>query len=410
MSKSDILFLAHRIPYPPDKGDKIRSWNLLRHLTERYNVHLGCFVDDPEDMVHKEFLESITKSCSLLPLSPKIARLKSLKGLLTGEALSLTYYQSPVMKKYISKVRRKYPCVAQIAFSSSMAPYLVEQSAATKIATLIDFCDSDAEKWRAYGQASSSLMGAVYRREGRVLAKVESQLANQADIAFAITPQEAKIFNDRDDLKNTVDYWENGVDTVYFDPDADFNGEIDVNSEIGANDIVFVGAMDYQANIDAVQWFVETVWPDILKRREQCRFAIVGSNPAATIKAMDGHNNIKVTGRVADVRPWLKSASMVVAPLRVARGIQNKVLEAMAMAKPVVATSGAAQGVNVEDEKNILIADDAKSMGNEIIAVLDGSKNGTVIGENARQLVVDHYGWAPKLKRFENRLETLIGK
>ncbi len=392
--KPEILFLAHRIPYPPDKGDKIRSWRLLKHLTQTYAVHLACFVDDARDFAHGDFLRGVCASTTLIALNPQVGKAKSLSGYLTGEPLSMTYYRSKAMQKAVDGLRAR-PLVAEVVFSSTMAQYIEKPLPGRK--RIIDFCDADSEKWRQYAQDTAPPLRWIYEREGRLLARAETRIANWTDASFAITPAEAALFNHRRALKKDVAWWSNGVDTDYFDPVLAYG-------ELPAADVVFVGAMDYRANVEAATYFAEAVWPLVLKSAPDARFAIVGANPVRQIRVLDGKNRISVTGRVDDVRPWLGQAKTVVAPLRVARGIQNKVLEAMAMAKPVVATSAAATGLCVHAGEDIMIADKADAMAQEILALLDDGDRRRQLGAAARRMVCEHYLWDDQLKHFDQAL------
>ena len=332
----EILFLTHRIPYPPDKGDKIRSWRILKLLCERYRVHLACFADDPRDIIHKEFLESLCESVTIISIKPHLARLKSLKNLFTGAPLSFGYFQNAKMTTAVKALRSK-PLTAEIAFSSSMSPYIKKPTEGRK--RIIDFCDTDAEKWRDYGQATQGPMKLIYAREAKSLARAESEIANWADASFAISAEEADIFNRRTSLNRKVQWFSNGVDARYFDPLA-----LNISNAPHHN-CVFTGAMDYRANVEGVLHFIKFVWPKVRKAKPDASFAIVGANPAPAIKALDGTEGVTVTGRVEDIRPWLAGANIVVAPLRVARGVQNKVLEAMAMAKQTAGRQSAVTDV-----------------------------------------------------------------
>lgn len=396
--KSEVLFLAHRIPFPPDKGDKIRSWRLFRHLAERYDVHLACFVDDARDMAHTEFLRGMCKSAAFVRLYPKAATLKSGLGLLSGKALSVAYYDHPAMRRAVEAMRAR-PLAAEIVFSSTMAQY-VEDPIACR-ARLVDFCDADSEKWGEYAQDAGQPMNAVYGREARFLTAAENEIANWADVSFAITPAEAILFNRRPAIRKDVRWFSNGVDTDYFDPDASCE-------PVEGADVAFTGAMDYRANVEAVLSFAETVWPRIREAAPQARFAVVGARPVKKILALDGKNGVIVTGRVDDVRPWLKSARAVVAPLQVARGLQNKVLEAMAMGKPVVATRAAATGILCTPGENMLIADDPDAMAAAVVSLVNDPAQAARLGGAARALCLEAYQWSKQLQRFDAALTDAI--
>ncbi len=397
--KPEILFLAHRIPYPPDKGDKIRSWRLLQHLTQQFSVHLACFVDDPQDFAHTEFLSSICETAVFIPLNPIRSKIASLTGLLTEKALSVRYFDHDAMARAVQKVRQR-PLVAEIVFSSTMAQYIAKPVEGR--ARIVDFCDADSEKWKQYSNDAIPALAWVYRREADTLARTENRIANWADASFAITPDEASIFNHRSEIRKNVGWWSNGVDTNYFDP------ALKSENETVAADLVFTGAMDYRANIDAVLCFYREVWPHLRKALPKVTFAIVGSNPAKQVMALDGKDGITVTGRVDDIRPWIKNAKVSVAPMRVARGVQNKVLEAMAMATPVVATREAAVGIVAEVQSALKVIDRPSDMASVIASLITDETARKRVGILGREAVATHYDWDNQLKRFDDLAMPII--
>lgn len=400
MSQKEVLFLAHRIPYPPDKGDKIRSWRLLSHLCDHYDVHLAAFVDDPADFRHEEKLKKYCRSVSLVRLAPSLAKIRSGAGFFKNEALSLSYYSDPKMREVVRELR-KHPLAAEIVFSSTMAQYI--ETPVPGRPRIIDFCDADSEKFSEYAETTAGPMQWVYKREGIKLAQAENAIANWADASFAITPAEAERFNHRNEITTKVDWWSNGVDTDGFDPDKDSL------LPARAAEIVFTGAMDYRANVQAAVGFVENTWPHVRAARPQTTFAIVGANPVAQLRALDGRDGIVVTGRVPEIQPWLRHAKLAIAPLQIGRGVQNKVLEAMAMAKSVVATPAAAIGLVVSPDKDIIIADHPDAFAKAILDLLESEQDRLKIGAAARKRVVTDYQWSAQLKRFQTVLDSLAG-
>ncbi len=399
-SRPEILFLVHRIPYPPDKGDKIRSWRLLKHLTARFDVHLACFIDDPADLAHTDDLRRLCRSAAFIPLRPRAARLKSARGLFSGKPLSMAYYYNEKMQRAVRAVRAR-PLAAEIAFSSTMAQYL--EPAVEGRPSIVDFCDADSEKWRAYGQTASGPMAWIYAREAARLKAAETAIANRFDASFAVTPQEAALFNGRPEMRVHVDWWANGVDTDYFSPMAPLR-------EPAKNvDVAFTGAMDYRANVEAAHDFLDKVWPRIRAAAPHAQFAIVGARPVKSLRARHGKNGVIVTGRVDDIRPWLQGAKIAVAPLRVARGMQNKVLEAMAMAKPVVATTAAATGIEARLGEELLVADAPDATARLILSLLNDDRARARMGLAARAAMLERYAWDRQLARFDAALSAMIG-
>lgn len=396
-AKPEILFLAHRIPYPPNKGDKIRSWRLFRHLAERFHVHLGCFVDELDDWRYEETVRAFCKSARFSALELKKARLRSIRGLLSGAPLTEPYYHDNAMAAWVRGVRQR-KLAAEVAFSSSMAQYL--EPAAPARPRIVDLCDADSVKWRQYAERRAGPMAWVYAREARRLGELEQRIIGDMDASFAISAAEAAALNSKSDK---LHWFGNGVDADYFDP----SNYVDCAPKA---DLVFVGAMDYWANIDAVTWFVHDVWPQIRDRNPELRFAIVGARPANDVLALEREEGVEVTGRVDDVRPWLAQARMVVAPMRIARGVQNKVLEAMAMGKAVIATADAAEGLDVDADRDLIIANDADDFARAVLDLADGAQKAAAIGAAARRRILDDYTWLKQLARFDAVLGQVLAR
>ncbi|MBI1393912.1 MAG: TIGR03087 family PEP-CTERM/XrtA system glycosyltransferase [Alphaproteobacteria bacterium] len=391
--RREALFLAHRMPYPPDKGDKIRSWRLLQRLARHFDVHVAAFVDDPDDFRHRAVLEGVAASVTLARLDRRFATARSAGGFITGEALSLGYYRDRDMRSRVAALRAR-PLAVEVAFSSTMAQYLGLPHGTASAPRVVDLCDADSEKWRSYARRKSFPMSSVYEREGRLLACAERDIINAADAAFAVSPAEAAVLQSIDAVARVVDWVGNGVDTDYFTPGG-------ARPADAGGDVVFTGAMDYWANVDAVSWFAREAWPLVRARRPDATFAIVGARPTLAVEALAAVPGVIVTGRVDDVRPYLLRAKAAVAPLRVARGVQNKVLEAMAAGVPVVATTDAAEGLDAEAGRHYLSADEPKDFADAVVGLLGDGGASRKIADAARELVVCSFGWDARLDRFD---------
>ncbi|MEZ0245212.1 MAG: TIGR03087 family PEP-CTERM/XrtA system glycosyltransferase [Methylophilaceae bacterium] len=392
----ELLLLVHRIPYPPNKGDKIRSYHLLRHLSRNFQVHLGTFVDAPEDWAYAQTLdEQLTGAIKLLPLNPRWARLRSAYGLLSGEPLSLPYYRSSAMQGWVDMLMADRPIRHAVVYSSAMAQYL---TAYPELHRVIDFVDVDSDKWGQYAERKPWPINWVYRREARTLLAYERRIAGSFDASTFVSPAEAELFLQlAPECADRVSYYSNGVDLDYFSPARSY----DTPYPTGERVLVFTGAMDYWANVDAVAWFAREVFPAIRAQFSDVRFYIVGSRPTAEVQALAG-NAIVVTGSVPDIRPYLAHAQIAVAPLRIARGIQNKVLEAMAMAKPVVVSPQALEGIEATPGIEVLLAPDAAAFIAHIAAQL--SQPDETLGPAAHQRVEQSYSWDGSLQRVDQLL------
>lgn len=401
-----LLFLAHRIPYPPDKGDKIRSWNILRHLAENYEIHLGTFIDAPEDREHVGVLEELCASCHFVDLDPTKAKLKSLKGLLTGEALSFPYYESKSLGRWVDKTSKAVNPVLNFGFSGQVAPFLMRPSAA-KAPTVIDFVDVDSDKWAQYATGKSFPMSWVYAREAEKLAVAESEIAHAVAASIFVSEAEADLFRRRSRLgKDRVIGIRNGVDLEWFDPSASLPNPY-LSDHGDAPILVFAGAMDYWANVDAVKWFADDVLPRILATRGDAQFVICGSKPTAEVQALGERSHITVTGRVEDIRPYVASATISIASLRIARGIQNKVLEAMALARPVVCTPQALEGIDAVPGADLALADTADAFADAVLDLIATPARAHVMGEQARERMVEAYGWPAQMAALDRILDRL---
>lgn len=385
--RKKILLLTHRFPYPPDKGDKIRSWHLLKFLSERYDVVLGTFMDDLADRV---YLRNVTDLCIdhlIRPISFSDRLMRSAKGLLTGEALSHSLYDDPYMKYFLQDQRAKN-ISAEVHFSGAMS--LFSEGAIAPVIT--DLVDADSLKWQAYADVAGICKRYIYRREMERVLAAELAAIDRSRVTFLVSPQEARTLDGR--TSGQVDYYQNGVDLAYWSRDREYK------RQTISGDIVFTGAMDYRPNADAVIWFATRIWPRIIERCPHLKFVIVGRNPTPAVNKLCDTQGIEVTGRVDDVRPYLAAAKISVAPLMIARGIQNKVLEAMAMSLPVVASAGALTGIGAEPGYHVLQADEDQSWTEQILGLLDNTENRIKIGQQARNFVEKNCRWEAVFSRL----------
>ena len=395
-AKPDLLLLVHRIPYPPNKGDKIRSYHLLKHLTTKYKVHLATFVDDPDDWQHVPAVEALCASSHFVKLDPLQGKIRSAKALATGKSLSLEYYRDADMKRWVARTMRERGIARVMMFSSVMAQYADDFPAARRV---IDFCDVDSDKWRQYAEKKRWPMSWVYRHEARSLLGYERKVAAQFDASLFVSEPEAQLFRTlAPESRSKIGHFSNGVDTEYFSPARAYDNPF----AEGEQALVFTGAMDYWPNIDAVKWFAEQVLPRVRAAVPGARFYIVGSRPAPEVLAM-ASEAIVVTGTVPDVRPYLAHCVAAVASLRIARGIQNKVLEAMAMARPVVASPHAFEGINAVSGRELIVADAPADYADALVNLLETPH--PTMGQAARASVERHYSWPAHLSQIETRFE-----
>ena len=387
-----LLYLCHRIPYPPDKGDKIRSFHQVEYLGRHHEVDLFSLVDDPADWAHRAPLSKLVRSVTLERLRPRTARLAALSGLLTGEPMSVVYFRN---RRLLAAVRRALQ-IGQydlaLVFSSAMAPYLDGWDGPRAL----DFVDLDSAKWLAYAdQLGRSPLGWLYQWEGSKLRDLERELAERAELTLLCAPREEQDLRSFASPRNALTV-PNGTDLSYFTPGP---------AELPSIELIFAGAMDYRANVDAVEWFAQAVLPLVRERRGATGLTIVGSNPGRAVRALARDPDVTVTGRVPDVRPYLRSAQVSVAPLRVARGIQNKVLEALACGLPVVASSAALAGIG--DAPGVLLGQTAEDQADAICRLLSDQALREELARAGRAFVAENFCWETQLERIDRLLESV---
>jgi sugar transferase (PEP-CTERM/EpsH1 system associated) len=394
--RGGILFLSQRIPYPPNKGDKIRSWHFFQHLSQHRAMHLGCFIDDPEDWVHAGEIERLCTSSCILPLSPKLGKLGSIVGFANGEALTLPYFRRRAMQAWVDETIRRHRPELIFVYSSAMAQY-VRRMSHGDARLVLDMVDMDSQKWLQYAARKAWPISYVYQRESRLLHRFESDASRHFDMTLFVSPIEAELYRrlTPEVAPASVDYVSNGVDIAYFDPALASANPF----ETQLRTIVFTGTMDYWPNVDAVAWFADAIWPRVYAADPTSRFVIVGANPAPQVRDLAKRDGITVTGRVPDVRPYLAHAAVAVAPLRVAQGVQNKVLEAMSMARPLVATPQALEGIDVEPGRDLAVESAVEDFAAAVTRFLARQQDDG-LGASNRTFVKRHYSWGENLWRL----------
>jgi polysaccharide biosynthesis protein PslH len=402
----NLLYLVHRLPYPPNKGDKVRSYHLLKHLAAKHRVFLATFVDDPDDEVYVDTVRKLCVDLHVVRLRPFTAKLRSVGALLTHEALGLRYYHNSGLQAWVDQTLAANRIDATVIFSSVMAQYVASASGAGSVPMLVDFVDVDSAKWTQYAANHRWPMSWLYQREGERLLAYEREVAARSQRSFFVTENETALFcKMAPECAQHVEALSNGVDSDFFSPDADRVSPFAPDSAKPAQiPVVFTGAMDYWPNIDAVTWFVTDILPSLRHAWPQIHFYIVGRSPPPAVLAL-ASPQVSVTGTVPDVRPYLQHAAVVVAPLRVARGIQNKILEAMAMGRPVVASSSCAEAIDARIGTELVSAITSDDFVREIGELLKTPAEAAAIGLAGRARVVQSYSWAAHLAGIDRYLD-----
>jgi sugar transferase (PEP-CTERM/EpsH1 system associated) len=395
-----LLYLVHRLPYPPNKGDKISSNNMLNYFSGRWRVHLGTFIDDPEDWQYADLVREKCEDSCIVDL-PKVKRLTgSLYGLMSGQALSLSYYGNTELQEWVrASIERECPD-AVLVFSGVMGRF-VQGLVPAHVRVVFDAEDVDSEKWRSYSQSKRWPASWLYKREANKLLAYEREMAASTDVSIFVSAEEAALFKQlAPESADKTHYRTQGVDSVYFDPQVPFENPYQSGQKV----LVFAGAMDYRPNVEAVKWFCQYVLEAVRAQDPDFLFCIVGMKPADEVKQLGKLPGVRVTGGVPDVRPYLSHALAACLPLQLARGIQNKALEAMSMTLPVLATQDALLGIIDYPGVLCVVANDADAMTAAALDILARPRQTNSAG---RACVLEHYNWDTNLRRME---EFLLSK
>lgn len=435
MADKHLLMICHRIPYPPNKGDKIRSFHVLDHLARHLTVHLAFLVDQRADLEHLPALTRYSETLAYDVIRPPIKRLLSASALVSRQPLSVPYFYSRYLQRAVDRMLGAYPIDAVFCSSSPTAEYLFRSpvaatwwgtGAASRNATanrsvpagaeanseprgkgreggrndgaprlVMDLIDVDSCKWAQYADSRPWPRDLIYRREARTLKRYEARIVETFS-RILLTSRSEKEILDGIAPSPKVRVMANGVDLHYFDPEARDLPEPAFGSAKRPA-VMFTGAMDYWPNVEGIAWFARAVWPRIRAQHAGVFLYIVGSNPVDEVKRLHGRSGIVVTGFVDDIRAFLRAADICVVPLLIARGIQNKVLEAMSMAKAVVCTPQALDGIAAQPGQDVLTAESAEAFVEGVASILaDDEKKGR-LGWQARRFVEAHHSWEANL-------------
>lgn len=385
-----ILYLAHRLPFPPNKGDKLRAFRHLRHLAKNHQVWCACFVDRPQDFDYVSSLRTYCEDVIAVPLSKSQGLLRGAISMARGRTVTEGMYSNALMRKVLRDLSNANRFDVVAAFSSSMAPYARLVSASRRV---IDLCDLDSQKWIAYGSHSGPPVRRLYEIEGRRLADIERRCLDEFDAVSVITDAEAERLRTATSC-DRIHVVTNGVDL----PAAP---RPRTSTDRAGRVVGFLGVMNYRPNIDAVRWFVRSCWPAVRKECPDAVFRIVGRWPCRAVRRLARVPGVVVVGEVQDVAPELDRFDVSVAPLRIACGLQNKTLEAMAASVPVILSAEAASCVGGQAGEDYLRATDAPECANAVIRLLGDPAERRRIGEMGRAFVVRRHRWDDALRAFE---------
>ena len=392
--KPRLLYVAHRVPYPPDKGDRIRNYHLLRQLAGRADVSLACLADEPVTAETAAELNRLCRDVAIVPVTPWGRRVRAGLSLLAGRSLSEGAFRSPELAARIATWHAARPFAAAVVSASSLSPYL-RRGGIENVPGFVDVVDCDGQKWFDFAEAVSGPKRWLYRLEGRRVQKLERRAAGWAAACTLVSRAEADLF-DRTCGTGSATVATNGVDLDYFRP----------TNEREALACAFVGALDYLPNVDATVWFANEVWPRVRAKHPTATFRVIGRKPDPAVVKLGQQPGVEIVGQVPDVRPYVASAAVSVVPMRLSRGLQNKVLESLAMGKATVAAPPALAAIRAVSGRDLGKAESADEWVTAVCRLFDDPAERRRLGENGRRFVETNHNWATCLAPLTDLIDA----
>ena len=389
-----LLFIAQRGPYPPNKGERLRALEQIKALAGHFRVTVASFAHDRRDYESADALRQWAEDVILAPAGGWRGTMRGAACLLRGRSAGEGVFYAKNLLAAIKGAINREPFGLVVASSSTTLPVALAVPAAARV---MDLVDVDSDKWLRYAETSRLPMRWIYRREAAGIRRLERMAIERCDAVVVISSAEAAVLEGPSDKVVVVG---NGVDTEYFTPQP---------RPAGGASIVFTGTMSYRPNAEGVCWFVREVWPDLKRSRGDLRFLIVGRDPTRAVRRLAENQGVAVTGSVPDVRPYLASADLAVAPLHIARGVQNKILEAMAAGRAVVASPQALEGLELAEGSDVLGASTPREWKETILSLLSDEAQRRGIEQAARRRVEQDYAWSARLAPLVAMCGRLVG-
>ena len=404
--RPDILYLTHRFPFPCDKGDRIRNFHILKFLSNHANVHLASLADEPVAAESVEALQRHCKNIATIPIEPRLRWVRAGLAFARGGCASSGLFESPALSRQIAVWCRGVPFRSVLVSSSGLVPYL-GLAALRGVRAVVDLVDVDSQKWLDYARAGGpfSPKAWLHRVEGRRLRTLEQSLPGRVHAVTLVSQPEADLYHSFCPQGGAVTL-PNGVDLDYFQPDLlESRLQAAPPRPVEPESCIFVGALDYRPNVDGISWFCTHVWPQVVRVRPAAKLYLVGRRPAPAVRQLAAMAGIELIGQVADVRPYVAKSAVVIAPLQMGRGIQNKVLEALAMGKAVIGSPESLEGISTDRSSCVLEADSPGEWLMGLSKLWDDDERRAALGAAGRFFVERHHEWQ---RCLEPLLELLI--
>jgi sugar transferase (PEP-CTERM/EpsH1 system associated) len=392
----NILYVCHRFPFPPKRGGKIRPFNMIRHLSASgHKVTVCSLARSAEEAEEGRGIAPHCADFEMAQVSNRLQTLRMVVRLPVTTPSSMGYFYSPTLAQRVRRRLSEQKWDLIFVHCSSVAQYVEH---ITDVPKILDFGDMDSQKWLEYANYKSFPLSLGYRFEGAKMLAAEKRLAGRFDLCTATTRAEWETL-DGYGTGVASDWFPNGVDADFFCP----TGE-----PYDADTISFIGRMDYYPNQECMARFCEQIWPILKSRRPNMKLLIVGADPTPEMRKLGEIPGVTVTGSVPDVRPFIRSSALMVAPLNIARGTQNKILEAMAMGVPVVTSTIAAGGVDAESVKHFLVADTPEEYAQSILRIVESPEERERLASAGRQRMLSHHAWPHSMARLDQIIDRCI--
>jgi sugar transferase (PEP-CTERM/EpsH1 system associated) len=390
-----VLFLTHRLPYPPNKGDRLRAFHIVRTLAAKTDLDVVSLVHADEELANADTLRRLVPA-RVTPVRTAPARnhLRAAAALAGTRPLTHCLLDAPGFSAVLRDISRNRPPDVVLAYCSSMARFALEPPL-NQYPLVLDFIDVDSGKWASLAGTTKGPRGWIYRREAKYLGRFEAHVARHtaANIVVNERERDALVRIAPDAKVHVVGV---GVDLEQLRPPV---------PPVENPRVVFCGVMNYQPNVEGVLWFAREVWPFVLAKRPDARFIVVGANPTEQIRRLATVNSgIEVTGTVPEVCEYLWDAAISVAPLLTAHGLQNKVLEALAAGLPAVVTRQVVEGLPREVHAGCLVAQSPASFAEATLSLL--VMPGTERRALAARACLDALTWDTQLAPLTRILES----
>lgn len=392
-----ILYVCHRFPFPPKRGGKIRPFNMIKHLAAQHQVTVASLARSAEEKQEGAGIAPYCERFYVAEVNDIVQTARMVARLPTTTPSSMGYFYSGALKRHVTALLKRESFDLIFVHCSSVAQYVASVRGIPKI---LDFGDMDSHKWLEYARYKPFPLSFGYWFEGMKMCRAEKQLAQQFDLCTATTRAEWDTLKSYG-LSVPTDWFPNGVDSEYFAP---------TNEPYDTDTICFVGRMDYYPNQECMFEFCDKSLPLLRERRPNIKLLIVGADPTAAVRKLGELPGVTVTGSVADVRPYLRRSAAMVAPLNIARGTQNKILEAMAAGVPTVVSRIAAGGVDAIPGEHLLVADTPEEYAQALQRIMDAPAERNRLALAGRERMLSHHAWASSMTRMDRIIERCLAQ